>query len=407
MQRRTHAAICLGPTGNLQGSYKFLCLSTGKKLTRRNFTVIPGVPQTIISAVTRIAVRENRPTGLTFRNRHQEDFNFSNADLDEVLIEQHAAPFPDIPNELPGVTTALAVTPLPSEQNRDDTARQAAHNADINLHNVPIIPDDDDAFPPLAPPHIPAQAPNAALIISDDDQDTASTDDDDDVDVPTDESSSDDDNDDDDDDEPPDESRPTRRNAGRNSRYNDYHLFTTAAEDEFLIDDDQMATVCHFLMLHYSDPIRRQQVTRKKGKKANVFSLNAGLKRFGERGETAVAKELNQFNLLDTFTPLDPATLTYEQRRHALASLIFLTEKRNGDIKARACANGKPQREHVAKDETTSPTVTNEANFALAAIAAHERRYVATMDLPGAFLHATNDSFVVMKMTGKLAELMV
>ena len=29
------------------------------------------------------------------------------------------------------------------------------------------------------------------------------------------------------------------------------------------------------------------------------------------------------------------------------------------------------------------------------------------MDLPGAFLHADNDTFVVMKMTGKLAELMV
>ncbi len=30
---RTHAAICLGPTGNLQGSYKFVCLETGRKLT--------------------------------------------------------------------------------------------------------------------------------------------------------------------------------------------------------------------------------------------------------------------------------------------------------------------------------------------------------------------------------------
>lgn len=104
---------------------------------------------------------------------------------------------------------------------------------------------------------------------------------------------------------------------------------------------------------------------------------------------------------------MDAKTLTYDQRRTALASLIFLTEKRNGDIKARACANGKPQREHIAKEETASPTVTTEANFALAAIAAHERRIIATMDLPGAFLHAGNDMFVIMKMTGKLAELMV
>jgi len=187
-------------------------------------------------------------------------------------------------------------------------------------------------------------------------------------------------------------------------------MFTTAAEQELQLDEDTMAAVCHHLMVHYSQPSPpRKQPKRKHatGKKANVFSLNAGLKRFGERGETAVAKELNQFNMLNTFIPLDANNLTYDQRRSALASLIFLTEKRNGDVKARACANGAPQREHIAKDETTSPTVTNEANFTLAAIAAHERRHVATMDLPGAFLHADNDSFVIMKMTGKLAELMV
>ena len=34
MQRRTHAAICLGPTGNIQGSYKFFCLTTGRKIVR-------------------------------------------------------------------------------------------------------------------------------------------------------------------------------------------------------------------------------------------------------------------------------------------------------------------------------------------------------------------------------------
>ena len=59
--------------------------------------------------------------------------------------------------------------------------------------------------------------------------------------------------------------------------------------------------------------------------------------------------------MLNTFTPLDATTLTYDQRRTALASLIFLTEKRNGDIKARACANGKPQREHIARDKLRRP----------------------------------------------------
>ena len=61
----------------------------------------------------------------------------------------------------------------------------------------------------------------------------------------------------------------------------------------------------------------------------------------------------------------------------------------------------------MAKEEVTSPTVSTDATFMLAAIAAHEHRATATLDLPGAFLHADNDSFVIMKMTGRLAELMV
>ena len=38
---RTVGAITLGPTGNLQGGYKFLNLRTGKKITRRNWTHLP------------------------------------------------------------------------------------------------------------------------------------------------------------------------------------------------------------------------------------------------------------------------------------------------------------------------------------------------------------------------------
>ena len=38
---RTVGAITLGPTGILQGGYKFLNLRTGKKITRRNWTPLP------------------------------------------------------------------------------------------------------------------------------------------------------------------------------------------------------------------------------------------------------------------------------------------------------------------------------------------------------------------------------
>jgi hypothetical protein len=38
---RTKGAISLGPSGNLQGGYKFMTLNTGKKITHQSWDVIP------------------------------------------------------------------------------------------------------------------------------------------------------------------------------------------------------------------------------------------------------------------------------------------------------------------------------------------------------------------------------
>ena len=58
-------------------------------------------------------------------------------------------------------------------------------------------------------------------------------------------------------------------------------------------------------------------------------NLNKGLKLYGKQGEEAAQK--------DRWTP---KTLTYEEKRKAIASLMFLTEKWDGSIKAGACADG-------------------------------------------------------------------
>ncbi len=63
------------------------------------------------------------------------------------------------------------------------------------------------------------------------------------------------------------------------------------------------------------------------------------------------------------------------------------------------------QREHIAKDEVTVPTVALESVFLTAAIDAKENQKVVTIDIPGAFLHADNDDYIIMKMVGTLAEL--
>ena len=60
---RTKGAISLGPSGNLQGGYKFMALNTGKKIVRRSWDVIP-MPDVIIARVN--ALGSDQPELLTF-----------------------------------------------------------------------------------------------------------------------------------------------------------------------------------------------------------------------------------------------------------------------------------------------------------------------------------------------------
>jgi hypothetical protein len=75
---------------------------------------------------------------------------------------------------------------------------------------------------------------------------------------------------------------------------------------------------------------------------------------------------------------------------------MFLTEKHLGEIKARGCADSSKQRDHIAKEEATGPTVTTETIFIQGTIFAHEKRDVATCDIPGAFLQVDNPDYVLM-----------
>ena len=90
-----------------------------------------------------------------------------------------------------------------------------------------------------------------------------------------------------------------------------------------------------------------------------------------------------------------------------LTSLIFLTEKRDGIIKARSCANGSKQRLWMNKEDTASPTVALESISITAAIEAYEGREVATVDIPNAFIQTDNKGEkVVMKVSGSLARIL-
>ena len=74
------------------------------------------------------------------------------------------------------------------------------------------------------------------------------------------------------------------------------------------------------------------------------FSLEKGLKEFVDRAKDSTMKELTQIHDMDMYHPLDASTLTWEQRKMALSYLLFLVEKRSGDIKGRMCVEGSKQR---------------------------------------------------------------
>jgi hypothetical protein len=75
----------------------------------------------------------------------------------------------------------------------------------------------------------------------------------------------------------------------------------------------------------------------------------------------------------DVFEPLYANELSQEEKLKALTSLIFLKEKRDGNVKARSCVNGSVQREHVAKEEAVARTVALESVFVTATIDAKEK----------------------------------
>ncbi len=159
--------------------------------------------------------------------------------------------------------------------------------------------------------------------------------------------------------------------------------------------------------MNYAEKENLKKCKKKYKPKAGQLQLEAGIKHFGEHGEVAVTKELEQCNTYGVFEPKSATDLTDEDKRKALASLIFLKEKQNGDIKACSCANGSVQWEYIAKEEAAAPMVALESVFITSAIDAKENRKIVTIDIPGAFLHADNEDYVLMKMVGTLAELMV
>jgi hypothetical protein len=150
MSERTRPAICIGPTANFQGSYKFLSLRTGKRITRKQFKELP-MPDSIIKRVEAMAEREQQDKTITFSDRSGYEitniYDSPVKDTDEAsagVYDGDHVPDDGPDNEAPGIEVGQpesSVTPgVPAE---DGVTPGVPAENDM----TPGVPAEDDVTP--------------------------------------------------------------------------------------------------------------------------------------------------------------------------------------------------------------------------------------------------------------------
>jgi hypothetical protein len=144
MEPRTSWAICLGPMRNMQGSYKFLSLTTGKKVTQRKFTEMP-MTNSVIRRINSLGKKERCKSGLSFKDRKGEEYVFDNEDKYDMIAKARTpAAFPDVAaevseiltkqEELMGVDEVVQSEPEPTNE---EQAMLAAANSGMDFSSPP------------------------------------------------------------------------------------------------------------------------------------------------------------------------------------------------------------------------------------------------------------------------------
>ena len=189
------------------------------------------------------------------------------------------------------------------------------------------------------------------------------------------------------------------------------HLHTESVEPTEY--DEDIAKYAAMLLQHLNErEISREE--RQEGYNLLVtYSLQKGIKKFGDKGYESAKSEMKQLHDRNCWTPIQISTMTPQEKKKALESLIFLVEKRDGKIKSRHCANGSKQRAWMNPEEAASPTAMTESVMLTATLEAQEGRDVATFDIPNAFIQTpveerdAQGDRIVMKIRGAMVNMLV
>ena len=185
--------------------------------------------------------------------------------------------------------------------------------------------------------------------------------------------------------------QPTRRSTRQSVPPKDYtpsfigKSYMQASTKPDIEYDQNEAKVIAIIMCQFNERMQIEKVQN--GNQFVVtYSLKKGIAKFGDQGWNSALKEMKQLHDRKCFKPVRRDELSSIERTRALESLIFLTEKKDGTVKARHCANGSTQRDYMSREDVSSPTVSTESTLLTAVIDAEERRDVATCDIPNAFI---------------------
>ena len=109
------------------------------------------------------------------------------------------------------------------------------------------------------------------------------------------------------------------------------------------------------------------------------YSVNKGLKVFGEEGTQSVSSETKNMDSMDAIEPMEARTMTRVEKISSLEYLMFLKNKRCDKIKGRGFFDGRKQQGHMIKEETSFPTVSTDGLLLSCIIDAQEERDVANL----------------------------
>ena len=138
------------------------------------------------------------------------------------------------------------------------------------------------------------------------------------------------------------------------------------------------------------------------------ITVSKALKKMPRQALREMYRELRQMVDKSVWDPVQRRRLSSKQLRSVIRSSMFLKEKflPSGDfdkLKARLVAGGDMQDKSIY-DDISSPTVSTQAAFMVAGIAAQEGRHVATVDITGAYLNANmGEHEVFMRLDPKMS----